>query len=78
MFLDMKKSNLELFNSVISALEPNDLAKYKKLVNFDKLEKKQRVFVKVIGVKMTKNETSMDNQQNKPNKSEMNDSDYEQ
>ncbi len=55
MFCEMKKSNIDLFNAVMSALEVSDLAKYKKIVNFDQLEKKKRVYVKVIGVKMSNN-----------------------
>lgn len=68
----MKKSNIELFNAILGALPHEDFNSYQHFVNFDQLEKKKRVFVKVIDVK--RSETPLPNNES----TEMKDSDQEE
>lgn len=49
----MKHSNIELYNTILASLPSEDLDCFKTYVNFEQLEKKKRVFVKVVGVKMS-------------------------
>lgn len=48
----MKNGNVAMFNAIFTALPAEALNYFSKYIDFDNLEKKRRVFRKVVGIKI--------------------------
>ena len=52
MFREMKKSNENMFKSIVQVLPHSIISNYNQYVDFENLDKKKRVIRKVIGIKI--------------------------
>ena len=50
-FSELKSNNFELYNNLLNNMPHEDYQNYTKLINFENLEKKNRIFRKVVGIK---------------------------
>jgi hypothetical protein len=48
----MKNGNSTMFNAIFTALPAEALSYLNKYIDFDHLEKKRRIFKRVVGIKM--------------------------
>ena len=69
-FSELKKNNFELYNNLLQNMPHEDYKNYSKLVNFENLEKKNRIFRKVVGIKLGNSHSEIEEEINENQNSE--------
>lgn len=70
MFSELKKNNFELYNNLLQNIPHEDYKNYTKLVNFENLDKKNRIFRKVVGIKLGNSHSEIEEEINENQDSE--------